>query len=326
MKKFRLLTLFFVLLLGVGVTYIIKRPHHDDSILTLYGNVDIREVHLAFRQGGRLASMQKEEGDQVEKGELLAQLDAEPYQEALAVNKAEVMLAEAELEKLKKGLRPQEITQAQEALNRAFAIAENAKKNYQRQKRLLPTGASSQSLLDEAKAFNEEAIAGVATAKAALSQAEEGYQKEDILAAEARLKLAKARLKQTETALHDTQLLAPNEGVISTRSREPGSMLTSQSTVYTLSLDKELYIRAYVAEPNLGWLRPGAPVRIYTDSSPDVFTGQVGFISPHAEFTPKTVETEDLRTDLVYRLRIIVADAPAELRQGMPVTIKIDKP
>lgn len=326
MKKYRLLTLFLALLLGIGVAYIIKRPHEDDSILTLYGNVDIREVQLAFRQGGRLISMEREEGDYVEAGELLAKIDDEPYQQTLAISKAEVSLAEAELGKLEKGLRPQEITQAKEALNRALAIAENAEKSYQRQKKLLPTGASSQSLLDSAKAFNDEAIAGVAAANAALSQAEEGYQKEDILAAKARLQLAKARLKQAEIALEDTELLSPTQGVISTRAREPGSMLTAQSIVYTISLDEAIYIRAYVAEPNLGWLRPGANVRIYTDSSPDVFTGQVGFISPRAEFTPKTVETEDLRTDLVYRLRIIVDGAPKVLRQGMPVTIEIDTP
>src|SRR5690606_23766525 len=98
----------------------------------------------------------------------------------------------------------------------------------------------------------------------------------------------------------------------------------SQSTVYTLSLDAPVYVRAYVGEPDLGRIAPGTRVRVRSDSSEKVYHGQIGFISPRAEFTPKTVETSDLRTDLVYRLRVVVGDADAALRQGMPVTIEVD--
>ncbi len=85
-----------------------------------------------------------------------------------------------------------------------------------------------------------------------------------------------------------------------------------------------MYVRAYVGEPDLGRIAPGLKVRVHTDSSRKVYQGQIGFISPRAEFTPKTVETADLRTDLVYRLRVVVSDADAALRQGMPVTIEVD--
>ena len=91
-----------------------------------------------------------------------------------------------------------------------------------------------------------------------------------------------------------------------------------------LGLDKPVYVRAYVGEPDLGRIVPGTAVRVRSDSSDKVYRGQVGFISPRAEFTPKTVETTDLRTDLVYRLRVLVEEPDEGLRQGMPVTVHLE--
>lgn len=303
-----------------------QRTSPDDDLLRLYGNVDIREVQLAFRQPGRMARMAFDEGDAVTAGTRMAALDAQPYQEALAVAEATVQVARAELNKLRRGLRPQEIAQTQEALNQALAVANDAERNFRRQSELLASGASSQRTVDAARAARDRAIAGAKAAKAALSQATEGFRHEDIAAGEARLAAADAAREQATTALADTELLAPSSGTVIARVREPGSMVASQSTVYSLSLDAPVYVRAYVGEADLGRIAPGTRVRVRSDSSAKVYQGQIGFISPRAEFTPKTVETTELRTDLVYRLRIVIdqTNADAALRQGMPVTIEVD--
>jgi len=303
-----------------------QRTGNDDSLLRLYGNVDIREVRLAFRQPGRVAQMLFDEGDAVTTGTRMAMLDAQPYQEALAAAEGSVRVAQAEVAKLRGGLRPQEIVQAQEALNQARAVAEDAERNYLRQRNLRGSGASSQRTVDAARAARDQTAAGVRAAEAALSQANEGFRSEDIAAAEARLAAAEAARAQAATALSDTELFAPSNGTVIARVREPGSMVASQSAVYSLSLDTPVYVRAYIGEPDLGRIAPGTPVRVHSDSSKDVYQGQVGFISPRAEFTPKTVETTDLRTDLVYRLRVVIdnANAASALRQGMPVTIEVD--
>ena len=310
---------------GVGLLWM-QRAGHDDGLLRLYGNVDIREVQLAFRQPGRVAQMAFDEGDAVSAGARLAALDAQPYRDALAAAQAQVQVAQAELAKLRRGLRPQEITQAREALRQAQALATEAERNFQRQSGLLASGASSQRTVDAARAARDQAAAGIEAAKAALSQAAEGFRKEDIAAGQARLAAAQAAAAQATTALADTELMAPSDGTIVARVREPGSMVASQSTVYSLSLDKPVYVRAYVGEPDLGRIAPGTAVRVWSDSAAKVYRGQIGFVSPRAEFTPKTVETTDLRTDLVYRLRIVIdaADSDAALRQGMPVTIELD--
>ena len=322
-KRILIITV-ILLAAGSAVFSWVLHTEQDESLLYLYGNVDIREVQLAFRQPGRVAQMMFDEGDAVVAGTRMATLDAQPYQEAFATAEASVRVAQAELAKMRRGLRPQEIIQAQEALNQAQAVARRAERDYVRLSRLLPSKASSQQDVDNARAARDQAIAGVKAAKAALSQAREGFRKEDIAAAEAQLAAAMATRDQAATALADTELFAPSDGTVITRIREPGSMVVSQSAVYNLSLDKPVYVRAYIGETALGRIAPGTPVQVRSDSSKKIYHGQIGFISPRAEFTPKTVETTDLRTDLIYRLRIVVSDADAALRQGMPITIEVD--
>ncbi|MFV0340298.1 MAG: efflux RND transporter periplasmic adaptor subunit [Parachlamydiaceae bacterium] len=135
---------------------------------------------------------------------------------------------------------------------------------------------------------------------------------------------ALAQLGVAETNLKDTACYAPTKGTILTRVREPGTVVREGDTVYTLSILSPVWIRTFIAEPYLGLIYPGMPAEIYTDT-PDgiVYKGQIGFISPVAEFTPKTVETTELRTTLVYRLRVIVDNPDYSLKQGMPVTIKL---
>ncbi len=152
----------------------------------------------------------------------------------------------------------------------------------------------------------------------------EGSRREDIAATEARLAGAQAALAQAKTTLADTRLsFSPAHAIVLTRVREPGSMVNANAPVYVLSLGDTVLVRAYVSERQLGQVVPGAKVTIHSDSSTKTYQGQIGFVSPRAEFTPKSVETTDLRTDLVYRLRIVVADADNGLRQGMPFTVQI---
>lgn len=316
-----------VAVVAAGAAWLwMQRTSSDDELLRLYGNVDIREVQLAFRQPGRVAQVLFDEGDAISAGTRMAMLDARPYQDALAAADAAVRVAQAELRKLQSGLRPQEIAQAQAALNHAQAVANEAERNFRRQDDLLASGASSQRTVDAARATRDQAVAGEKAAKAALSQAREGFRSEDIAAGQALVAAAEAARAQAATALADTDLIAPSAGTVIARVREPGSMVASLSTVYSLSLDAPVYVRAYISEPDLGRIAPGTLVHVRSDSSDKVYRGQIGFISPRAEFTPKTVETTDLRTDLVYRLRIVIdeADADTALRQGMPVTIQVD--
>ena len=163
----------------------------------------------------------------------------------------------------------------------------------------------------------------LAVAEQSLGLRKEGSRKEDIAAAEARLAAAEAQLAQAETALADTHLAAPLDGVISARVRETGSMVSNASPIYTLSIQEPIYVRAYVSQTQLTRVQPGVAVSVKADGNEEWLKGSVGFISPRAEFTPKSVETAALRTDLVYRVRIVLPGGARVLRQGMPVTVRV---
>ncbi|MDR2442766.1 MAG: efflux RND transporter periplasmic adaptor subunit [Deltaproteobacteria bacterium] len=174
----------------------------------------------------------------------------------------------------------------------------NAEKNLLRLSSLLKNRSISESDYDEASTLRAELLA--------------------------RLDTVKAQLAAAVTNLNDATLKSPSSGVILTRVREPGSVVGAGETVYTVSLDSPVWVRAYLDEPDLGLVRPGQKVIVTTDSQ-GRYEGKVGFISPKAEFTPKAVETAALRTDLVYRLRIVISQPDGGLRQGMPVTVTILK-
>jgi HlyD family secretion protein len=292
--------------------------------LTLYGNVDIRQVELGFRVGGRLASVIFEEGDAVVAGDLLAALDPRPYRDDVRLATAEVARAAAELAKMEAGTRPAEIEQARALVAEREAALVAAERAYDRRSQLMDTGVVSRQAYDDALALLDEARARKVSAERALDLALEGFRSEEIAAARAAHEAARARLAAVETALADAQLHAPAAGVILSRVREPGAIVAPGETVLTLSLERPVWVRAYVPGPELGLIHPGQAAEVITDTRPDrPYHGQIGFISPTAEFTPKTVETPELRSDLVYRLRVVVEDADPGLRQGMPVTVRI---
>jgi len=325
MKKI-LLALLLLLLLAGGGYYLWQqsRGEADLDMLTLYGNVDIRDVALGFRVAGRIAEMRFEEGDKVAAGQVMAVLDKEPFEEDLALAEAELASAKASLQKFETGSRPDEIAQARAVLRERQAEYDNALRIYKRNAELVKTGAVSVQAYDDAIAARDQAKARLETAQEALDLALEGFRQEEILQARAAVDAAQARVNRTETRLKDTAIIAPATGTILTRVREPGSIVAEGAPVYTLSLDNPVWVRSYVDEPNLGNVFPGQQAQVYTDSRPEQpYQGHVGFISPQAEFTPKNVETTQLRTDLVYRLRVIVDNADQGLRQGMPVTVKL---
>jgi HlyD family secretion protein len=294
----------------------------DDGRLQLYGNIDVREVELGFRVDGRLAAMHFEEGDVVEAGKVIAELDPQPFEDEVMLAEAEVALQQANLDKFESGARPAEIAQARSLVAERQSEVDNVAVTLERQQRLVASGYATRQTIDDLVAQRREAEARLTSAREALDLMLEGFREEDIAAAQANLQMAEARLAAALTRLSDAQVAAPNSGVLISRIREPGAILGAGEPVYTLSLTDPVWARAYVAEPDLGRVHPGMAAQVFTDSAPDhAYAGQIGFISPVAEFTPKTVETADLRTDLVYRLRVVITEPDQGLRQGMPVTV-----
>jgi HlyD family secretion protein len=268
-----LIAIQFLIIAGLlSYFFYFKGRNGQESRLTLYGNVDIRQVDLGFRVFGRVDTLYFDEGDLVKPGDLLATLDKGPYLEAVAIAKANVQAAKANL------------------------------------------------INADLKFHRREEVAQEAISKEDLDNA--FFEKETL---KAQMEAAEANLASKVLDYEDTNLFAPSCGSILTRIREPGSVVNTGEPIFTLSITAPVWVRAYVSEPDLGKIYPGMEAEVYTDTpSSPVYKGTIGFISPVAEFTPKNVETVDLRTDLVYRLRVIIQDPGKGLRQGMPVTVKLD--
>lgn len=295
------------------------------SELRIYGNIDIRKADLAFNEQERIAQVLVEEGDHVTAGQVLARLQTNRVEAQIKEIEAKIAAQLEVVKRLETGTRPQEIEQARAEVTAAQARVKNAMKNYERIKETSGVGATSQQALDNVTAQLDVEKAQLMVKEKALNLALEGPRKEDIAAAMNNLETLKASLSLLKIRLEDMTLKSPATGVIQNRILEPGEMASPNRPVVTLALTDPKWVRAYVPEPDLGRINLGMKARILSDSFTDrKFEGWIGFISPVAEFTPKTVETEDLRTKLVYEVRVFVHDPKELLRLGMPVTVIVD--
>lgn len=298
-------------------------PRKDAGELALFGNVDIREVDMGFRVGGRINGIGVDEGARVKRGQLLATLDAATIDSRVAEVDARVAQAQANFDKARNGARRQDVAQARARVAAAQAVYDNAQRDFARRSGLVEPGAISRDLWEQTRADRDRAAAQLAEAQQGLSLLQAGTRPEDVRAAAAEVRSAQATRKTVTTDQDDTRLVAASDGTVVTRAREPGAIVQPGEAVLTVAIDRPMRVRAYVAETELSRISPGMKVLVTADGNAKSYHGTIGYISPRAEFTPKSVETENLRTDLVYQLRIIVDDPDDGLRQGQPVTVKV---
>lgn len=290
--------------------------------LILYGNVDMREVQLAFNGTDRIETILVEEGAFVRKGQLLASLDRRYLTSYVDRAAAQLDMQKHRLADLQAGSRPSEIRVAQAHVDTHRAESINTAKDYSRKLALGIAGTPQER--DKAKAEAEMAAGNLKAAEETLNLVMEGTRPETIAVARYQVQSDEADLALAQHHLEDASLVAPADGIVRNRLLQPGEMASPQKPVLSLALTRPLWVRAYVDEPNLGRVLPGIEAWISTDSFPEKFyKGWIGFISPTAEFTPRAVETSEVRTELVYQVRIFVCDDQGQLRLGMPATIRI---
>src|SRR6516162_320323 len=325
MKRKLLIIVVILLVAAASVSWWIFERHGSPRELVLYGNIDLRQVQLAFNNSERIAAVLVQEGDHVRKGQVLARLDTSRLEPQVAQAAAQAAAQLQVVTRLRNGSRPEEIAQARANVESAKADLVNAQRQYERYKSASEASAGRavrQQDVDAAKAALDVASAKLAVNQKALDLAVLGPRKEDIAENEARLRANEAQLALLRRQLADSELIAPADAVVRTRIMEPGEMATPQSPVFSLAIIDPKWVRAYISAPDLGKIRPGMAAAIGVDAFPKRrFDGWIGFISPVAEFTPKSVQTEDLRTSLVYEVRVFVKDPGDALRLGMPATV-----
>jgi HlyD family secretion protein len=317
-----------VLAVGYGLARFWEQPRADPNRLLLYGNVDLRQIELAFNNSERIAEVLVQEGDRVTSGQILARLDASRLKAQEEAAEATLQGQQAAVRKLRVGSRPEEVAQAQANVVSAKADLVNADQTWRRLSALgaLTSGrAISQQDLDGAKAALGVAQARVTVAEKARDLAVIGPRLEDIAQGEAQLRADQSQLDLIRLKLTDADLVSPTDAEVRSRLLEPGEMVSPQRPIFSLAITDPKWIRAYVSETDLGRVHPGTKAAISADGFPGrTFSGWIGFISPIAEFTPKAVQTEDLRSSLVYEIRVFVQDPHDDMRLGMPATVVLE--
>lgn len=300
------------------VVYDYKFSKNDT--LRIYGSVDMRTVDLAFEEAGRIDALFFEEGAAVKAGDVLARLDDTRYRIASQNAQAQASVAQKQLDLLLAGARQEDIDAAKANVAAAQASETLAQRTCARETRL--GEASSIQRRDQACSEARVAKAQRQAAQKQLDLLLAGTRIEEIDVAKAQVVLSQSVCAEADRALKQTTLTAPVDGVIRARHKEKGDMVSASVPVYELAVMNPVWVRAWVDEINLGKVELGKKVKIVVDSYPEKsIEGAVGFVSTVAEFTPKTVQTEDLRTALVYEVRVTAADPEGLLRLGMPATV-----
>jgi HlyD family secretion protein len=295
-----------------------KKPAPANQ-LTLSGNIEAHESLVSFKVQGRIVDLPVEEGQQIEQGALLARLEDADSKQKVRIDQASVRVRESDLALTLAGTREQEVRASHQSMLDAQADLEEKKLDNDRAQQLFAKDEISAQDRDLAATALKRAEATFKAAQQRYNEAVEGSRKEDIAIARANLNEASANLGLSQVNLDYTTLRAPSTGVITVRQAEIGEVVAPGSPVVTLADLDHIWLRAYIAETDLGSIHWGQQATVTTDTYPGKqYHGRISFISSSAEFTPKSVQTYTERVTLVYRIKIDIDNLNHELKPGMP--------
>lgn len=304
---------------------LLQNSEVDGDWLVASGTVEATESQLGFQATGRIDAIRVREGDRVESGAEVADLDRTELLARREQASAQAAAAEAVLQELQSGFRPEEIAQARAALAAARGRRADAERDLERTRILWEGGAVSREAYDKAELALELARSDYEQAEEQVRLLEAGPRKERIEAQRAQVKQAQASVRAIDAALANMKIVTPFRGVVTVRHREPGEIVPPGSPVLTLMNPDDRWVRIYVREDRIGAVHVGQSATITSDTYPDRrYAGEVVFIASEAEFTPKNVQTTEERVKLVYAVKVrITGDPTHDLKPGMPADVRI---
>ena len=327
-KKILIPVLVVAALIAAATLFAInRRERADDGTLRVSGNIEVSDVEVSFRMPGRVMTRPAEEGRPIAAGAVVATLDTSELQHEIALREADVAAARAQLAELESGSRRQEVAQAQAAVRAASSEAERWSAEYARQRELYAKNVISKRELETAEAAAETARERVVQARQTVALLQEGPRRETIAAARARVRQASEAVAALRTRLADATLVSPLSGVVIAEHIEPGEHVAAGMPVVTIADLDRVWMRGYIDETDLGRIRVGQRVSVSTDTFPGkTYPGVITHIADQAEFTPKSVQTEEERVKLVYRIKIEIPNRSHELKPGMPADATLAVP
>jgi len=327
MKKIIPIVILLAAAVAAGVYYYPRFTQKAAPVtqIALSGNIEAHESLVGFKVPGRIVELPVEEGQQVAQGALLARLDDADLKQRIRIDEATVGVRESDLALTLAGTRQQEVKAAQQTMIDAEADLAQKKLDNERAQKLFTKDEVSAQERDLAATALKHTEAIFKAAQQRYNEAVEGSRKEDIAIARANLNQAGASLGLSQVNLSYSILRAPSAGVVTVRQAELGEVVASGSPVVTIADLDHIWLRAYIAESDLGSIHWGQDAIITTDTYPGKqYHGRISFIASTAEFTPKSVQTFKERVTLVYRIKIDIDNLNYELKPGMPADARID--
>ena len=379
-----------LVVIALGVAGVLRSgwlKRDNPNRLHISGNIELTEVDISFKVPGKLVELNVDEGTFVKKGMVIARIDREQmerqrtrdsagvvsaesqfkqmetsiaYQREtlesdVALKKAEQRAAQAKLDELLAGSRPQDIQQARAAVADARAQHEQASLDWDRAQELFRNDDISKQQYDQFRTRLDSTAALLRQAEERMAMIVEGPRKEEIASARAQVESAAAAVKFseanrlelrrkeeeltarraeidrsraqvaiTDTQINDMVVVSPIDGVVLVKSAEIGEVLAAGTTVVSIGDIDHPWLRGYINEPDLGRIKLGDAAQITTDSyTGKTYPGRISFIASEAEFTPKQIQTREERVKLVYRIKIEAANPRHELKSNMPVEADI---
>ncbi len=324
MKRFTFILGFLVAITG-GLFFLVTQERQGGpSSIRVFGNIEATEVEISFKLPGKISEIRVKEGEWVERNGIIARLEDEEFRQRVELARATLRAAQARLEKLLAGSRPEEIREAEANLQQAQYDFEYKKTQFERMKTLFDHRVIPRETLDQAETRFKVARAVLEGAQEFYKKVKEGPRKEDIEDGKAQVEQALVSLKLAETQLGYTILRSPIKGIVLVKSAEVGEHVNPGTSILTLADLSQVWLRAYIPEPELGRVKWGQEVIVTTDLFPKkVYKGRVSFISSQSEFTPKQIQTEKERVTLVYRIKVDIPNPEYELKPGMPAEGRI---
>ena len=324
-KRWKLLIPVLIIAVGVAGHTIYSQRKVDPHRIKVSGNIETTMVGAGFKIPGQVLRRMVDEGESVKKGQVIASLETADLELDVANAKTQLLAAQVIASQLANGSRPQDVSAAQAASRSAEADKQNAAAEYRRMRELFANSAVSAQERDRSLTAYRMASARADQAVQQLSLVVEGPRREEIDLAAAKVEQAQKQLELAKTRLAYAQITAPIDGFVLSKNIEAGEYVSPGTPVVTIGELNQVWLKAYIAETDLGRVKLGQKVSVTTDTYPNkIYRGSIGFIASEAEFTPKNIQTAEERVKLVYRIKIMIDNPAHELKPGMPADASIN--
>ncbi len=330
MKTKGLVIGFVVLLIAAALFVFVGKANRQNGTLFYSGTIEATQVRLSFQVSGRVLKVHVEEGQRVENGRLLVEMEPDEFDARVSQAQANLdrarkveLQAKAALAVLEKTL-PAEVARAEAGLRSARAVLRDAERNDQRYANLFDQDVVSEKDRDTVRLNYEMAKSRLAESESLLGLARGNLSRleasrKDVDAARAQIAVAEAALTQARIQRTYAELRSPLAGVVTSRGVEPGEIVSAGREILSVSDLSRVDLNIYVDETSIGRVRPGQRALVRVDTFPDRdFEAKVSFVSPEGEFTPKIIQTQKERVKLVYLVKVSIPNPRFELKTGMP--------